>query len=512
MRWATSGLAFGPARSGPIIRVEPPKLRIDAILIGSLDHPDGLPLYVNANDFHLAGSNFTALRHFPGGKSLDGWAKGTHEVKRESPSPERDKRPPNLLPTWQRGRKTQNPTCLVRNAKLRLIVTLTASVNAPYIGRLRVRATLGGSSWTQGTQSFLQAEKGRFSVTLDLDDPLPNVVAATKLQLKWAADELPLSVFRLEDLKTDHLLFITYAYPLLAGFDTSSELAVPVAAQSELDHTATPKRLRRMMSLLKNQAKADDLEEIYWLTHKGINDTPGAPFFNPIHNQTITHDGTKSRIMGPTSWIGTGVQVPHEDQWLMWIESAAPHWNGGSCMCHVQLAKTMLASIGIFARRMYITPATTILPKGAKYKAKPSDLYQYGDFEPSKRQAHVFEHKGESLKAYVCLMEPKQSYENFEACLRTPKGRLLPGGYTTTGVAKDAPGFLTQKGFGSPLEVLQWWTNTKRGSFSRFLCWLWYDGDGKPVHCWDRDGKYYDIKDYEEIRDKGKQLELPDEV
>jgi len=164
-------------------------------------------------------------------------------------------------------------------------------------------------------------------------------------------------------------------------------------------------------------------------------------------------------------------------------------------------------------RRSWILPKTEQMPDGSAVKLAESDLYGLGHFDQSRQQRHRFEHKGKQLHAEVRLMEPARSYENFEACLRTPAGKFLPGGYTTAGVEKDHRGFIKKKGFSSAFEVLQWWCSTKRGSFQRFMCWVHVHPETEePLHCWDRDGKHYDIKDYEQIFKTGKHLLPPKAV
>jgi len=89
----------------------------------------------------------------------------------------------------------------------------------------------------------------------------------------------------------------------------------------------------------------------------------------------------------------------------------------------------------------------------------------------------------------------------------SPTGKFLTGGYATS---SNPATFRANKGFNSAAELLRWWSNTARPSFGkRFMCWV-YDNDGTDEHfVWDVDGKFYDLKDYVEIRDTGKILPPP---
>jgi hypothetical protein len=100
-----------------------------------------------------------------------------------------------------------------------------------------------------------------------------------------------------------------------------------------------------------------------------------------------------------------------------------------------------------------------------------------------------------------------QGWENFEACLRSPNGKFLPGGYTTGSCPAS---FRANHGFGSARELIGWWSSTSRPSFGRrFMCWVYYNSSTEESHCWDVDGHHYDMDHYVQIRSHGKQLPPP---
>jgi hypothetical protein len=76
---------------------------------------------------------------------------------------------------------------------------------------------------------------------------------------------------------------------------------------------------------------------------------------------------------------------------------------------------------------------------------------------------------GTILGLHLRLMED-EGWENFEACLRTPSGRFLPGGYDTSSCPSS---FRTERGFASAKELIGWWSATSCSGFGqRFMCWV----------------------------------------
>jgi len=242
-------------------------------------------------------------------------------------------------------------------------------------------------------------------------------------------------------------------------------------------------------------ANQDDLVDLYWQLHRGINDTPGVPpYFDGAHDLHITVDGTRN-----------GTPLPLDDQWLAWVPNPA-NWNDASCIGHVQLAKTMLASVGLFARRTWVFPHTTRLPNGTTRAFADTDLYCLGSYDESKLQTWTFRHMGVDYTATPKLMEPGAAWENFEACMLSPTGKFLTGGYETR---TNPASFRANKGFNSAAELLRWWCNTSRGSFRRFVCWAYHNEATDEVHLWDVNGGHYTESNFEEIRRRGLTLPVP---
>ena len=296
-----------------------------------------------------------------------------------------------------------------------------------------------------------------------------------------------------------------------AGRNTSS---------SEGTLTGTKKRFDKLMLLTGGSdrrhsvASQAQINNLFWNLHKGINDTPGAPpHFDAGHDQHLTHNGE-----------GNGTKLPLEDQWLAWVSSSplgsgrAPrdrYWNDASCIGHAQIFKTMLAAVGLFARRTWIFPHTRRLPDGSTWTHSDTDLYCLGTHDTSKKQTWSFSHGGHTFTATCKLMEPDLSWENFEACVRAPNGKFMPGGYNTSSLPSRVR---ASKGFGSAADLIQWWSNTSRNRwagrrlprrFRRFQAWVYHNRATGEAHFWDVDGHHYAPDDYEQIRDNGKKLPPP---
>ena len=143
-----------------------------------------------------------------------------------------------------------------------------------------------------------------------------------------------------------------------------------------------------------------------------------------------------------------------------------------------------------------------------------TDLYMLGQYDGSRLQSRSFTFGARTYQASVKLMEPDIEWENFEACLRSPAGRFLPGGYPTS----TNPAWMrTNKGFRSAAELIRWWSGTVRRSwrgrpisrFQRFLAWVYYNQSTGETHFWDVNGLHYNAPDYERIRNSRLQLPPP---
>jgi hypothetical protein len=248
-------------------------------------------------------------------------------------------------------------------------------------------------------------------------------------------------------------------------------------------------------------ASQSDLVDLYWRLHRGINDTPGAPpYFDAGHSEHLTHNGRYEHGDPPQ-----GNPIPLEDQWLAWVRTSR-HWNDASCIGHVQLAKTMLAAVGLFARRTWVFPHTNRMPDGTTVALADTDLYCLGTYDESRKQSWTFRWGGIDYPATPKLMEPRREWENYEACMLSPTNKFLTGGYNTR---SNPASFRTNKGFDSAAELLRWWCNTRRGSFQRFMCWVYWNEPTNEEHYWDVDGNHYDTTNWEDIRRNGRQLPTP---
>lgn len=302
-----------------------------------------------------------------------------------------------------------------------------------------------------------------------------------------------------------------YGQPFLPAYDSPTD-SDPGQHTDVMQGTltGTKKRLDKFMSLIGRTKRhvvttTDDVVDLLWKLHVGINDTPGAaPFFDAGHDEHMTSTGDDS-----------GSNIDLEDQWLGWVNSPAvpgagptdAHWNDLSCIGHVQLLKTMAAAVGLFARRTWVFPTTGRLPDGSTPVLADTDLYCLGTYDSSRQQSWTFTHNGVPYRAKPKLMEPGIAWENFEACLRSPTGKFLPGGYSTSSCPAS---FRSNKGFNSARELLRWWSGTSRPGFGRrFMCWVYNGGLLGESHCWDVDGNHYPIEDYVRIRDNGKELPPP---
>jgi hypothetical protein len=440
-----------------------------------------------STDFHYLYYNSNTHLIAPG--NLQWWASGSKIT----------------VPEWAHNGRRNLRVCFTRNRPIAMSVKIVANTRAALSGTLSVTPTLDGS------ESYLKPASVRFTypahaaeywVDITTEGALPDEVGRYTLRLRW---RLSGRRFRFGGpQRTRHRLYGIYGAPLLPDYDSSS--VADSGSRTTRDQgtlSGTMKRLDHLMQLIGGRdrrhpaATHDDLIDLYWNLHKGINDTPGAPpYFDAGHNQYMTHDGSSR-----------GTYIPLADQWLAWVTNPT-QWNDCSCIGHVQLAKTMLAAIGLFARRTWVFPHTTRLPDGSTVHLSDTDLYCLGTYDTSKTQTWAFTHHGHPYTASPKLIEPGGGWENFEACMLSPAGKFLTGGYNTR---DNPPHFHANKGFNSAAELLRWWCRTTRegGRFRRFVCWAYHDEATDEWHYWDRHGTHYDRTNYQDIRDSGNDLPIP---
>lgn len=458
------------------IRVSLQRLRIAAIHFATSRH--------GSTDVHALYEESDSHALLPG-KNLHAWSIGTKITD----------------PEWTEGKDTDSRACYTRNRAVALSVKLASDTKRELTGTLHATPALDGSSLQLLPVSVpftYPAGAAEHWVNVTLDGKMPDEVGRYVLRLAWGVSG---SGFRFQGPKlTKHKIYGIYGPPLDPDFDSALPAATgKLTTSSQGTLSGTRKRLDHLMALLGGGdrrhvvAAASDMIDLYWKLHVGINDTPGAaPYFNGGHSEHLTVDGKPD-----------GTDIPLRDQWLAWV-TTNPHWNDASCIGHVQLAKTMLASVGLFARRTWVFPHTPRLPDGSTKTFAETDLYCLGTYDSRKEQTVTVKHLGVPYRATAKLMEPGMAWENFEACMLSPSGKFLTGGYATR---SNPASFRKQQGFNSAAELLQWWCNTSRANFGRrFMAWV-YDNDATgEYHVWDVDGKHYDFANYVQIRDSGKQL------
>jgi hypothetical protein len=414
-------------------------------------------------------------------------------------------------PEWAQGGKRNVRACWTRNNPVSMRVKLVAKTTSSMKGKLTATPTIDGDSkiLTPVTVDVdYPANAKELWLTVPLGGTMPNEIGRYKLWIKW---ELAGSGFKFAGpTLTQHKIYAAYGQPLDPAYDSATVADTGAAHQTTRavgTQSGTRRRFDHLMSLIGGNdmrhpvATKDDMVDLYWKLHKGINDTPGAPpYFNGANTEFIT--------TGPDD---SGTALDLEDNWLGFVvasmDAQGHTWNDASCIGHVQIMKTMLAAVGLFSRRTWVFPHTSRTPDGKTVTFKDEDLYCLGTYNPAKEQTWTFTHNAKSYVANPKLMEPDQSWENFEACMVSPTGKFLTGGYATS---SNPASFRANKGFNSAKELLGWWSNTSRPRFGkRFMCWV-YDNDGTGEHfVWDVDGKFYDLKDYVKIRDTGKILPPP---
>lgn len=431
---------------------------------------------------------------------------------------------------WLSGRE-RHRAAVLRNSSLSLRVTLEVApvARAAITGTLEARARVDGDALGSAVNtSFTFAAGARHAVVVvAFGGRLPDEIGRVELRVAWSSTS---TSYRFIDDETSQRLYLLYDQPVDPAHDSTSSADTGAGHRSSSEtYSGTQQRLDHLMRMLgrSNRMTAADVNPILWRLHRGINDA-SPPFFDAGHAEKISDNGESAD--------DPAVNASHEyavtENWMMWAQTPrrptyqsadgprAMYWNDGSCIGHVQLLKTMVASIGMFARRAWVLPTTTRVPPVGRPSpgwmiAQPDGTRRLGLHwqlpAPSGRSVTVsdehihalgrlefkqwwlFPHPephvggGPEVLARPVLIEPGGHYgefENFEACLRTPQGRFLPGGYSTESIrtagatrGADRMGqqFVDQGGFVNAQDVLRWWANTGRdvggGRFVRFVLW-----------------------------------------
>jgi hypothetical protein len=465
----------GPRGGAPVVSVRRTPIKIAEIHFATTRHGSTAVRYI----YYNSNSHPDA----PG--DLQFWARGSKIT----------------TPEWVDGRKHNLRACFTRKEPVAMAVKLVAKTKKAVKGTLRVTPKLEGSTrhLKPGRASFTYpANAAELWVSIHTTGAMPDEVGRYALVLNW---KMTGAAVRFKGPKrTRHRIYAVYGPPLDPEYD-SAVVGAPGRALPWDDGTltGTQKRFDHLMTLVGGKdlrhkvTSTGNLVDLYWNLHKGLNDTPGAPpYFDAGHDEHMTTDGTS-----------TGTKLPVTDQWLALVKNSAT-WNDCSCIGHVQIAKTMLAAIGLFARRTWVFPHTKRLPDGSTATFVDTDYYCLGNFDPTKMQRFSLKDGAHTYVATLKLMEPGIAWENFEACMLTPTGKFLTGGYNTS---SNPASFRANKGFNSAAELLRWWSGTSRAHFGkRFQAWIYSNSGTGEYHAWDVDGNHYDIHDYVKIRDNGKQV------
>jgi hypothetical protein len=464
---------------------------------------------------------------------------------------------------WEGGQERQR-ACLRRGRDLVVRATLTvAPVRSTEIrGQIEARATLNGDGSRLQRQSVafvIPASADRVDVRFTFGALPDDLVGRFTLGLQFESTSTD---YRFGRQAAELRIYAIYDHPLDPAYD-SDDLRDDggVARNEQSTISGTPRRMDHLMEIIGGPRRVRSVPDqaainaLIWDLHRRINDH-NPPYFDGGHDVYITHNGD-----------GDGRDYALSQQWLMWASSPPRpgavdqhdlYWNDASCIGHVQLLKTMAAAMGIFTRRSWVYPSTDRmprygsararwrgrdLPRGGTVSVGADDIYSLGRQRDDDVQRWQFDADqpecplppppglpsgAERVERYVTakpvLMEPPDaggaSWENFEACLISPEGRFLPGGYTTRSIGSTARNFAENRGFEDALELLRWWTTTERPDFGRrFMLWKadqsyrvqW--GDHVTTYTYarlfDRDGCPVDVTNYATARDQGRELHVP---
>ncbi|MFO0619424.1 MAG: hypothetical protein U0414_42940 [Polyangiaceae bacterium] len=466
---------------------------------------------------------------------------------------------------WEGGERAR--ACVIGNRPVSLTVTLAI---APTSG-VAISGTLGGTATVDGESTILTGRAtGAFTfapnatrtrVTIAFSGNLPHEVGRVTLAIEWTS---PATTYRFRDRTTPIRIFLLADDPIRPDYDSANPSDNGSTGRVHGDTVSgTQQRLDKLCAILGRSnrhsvATPQDVNALLWALHRGINDA-SPPFFDAAHNEHISDDGfTREDALDDAAH-----SYPVQHNWMMWAQSPvrrgwtraagprAMYWNDASCIGHVQLLKTMAASVGLFARRAWVLPTTTLAPAvgalseiqgrpdltwsgtrpvGRNIAVTEGDCHRLGELT-SFRQWWIFPGFGSrgAVLARPVLMEPGDyhgQFENFEACLKTANGRFLPGGYPTSSIRTSGatPGadrmgeaFVRDGGFASAIDVLRWWANTGRdGGFVRFMLWCAIDdvplGNNvvrRDFYYFDRNGIRIERSEFGTARQRNRHLPVP---
>lgn len=392
----------------------------------------------------------------------------------------------------------------------------------------RAGAAVASSPLKPVTVPFKSADIGKFVLVPVEIGSMPDAIGLYQIELSITATPKGPTSFSAQPATTKQLVLCTWSTPLQPDKDDPTPASDTVSG--------TPRRMGKLMTFVPTGST--DVEDVIWRIYDGMTNASPPFFFNQLAVE-ITHNGDLKRYFDGAKIVNTGHPFRLVEQWLMWCSNTgSPPWNRGACAGHVQLLKTMCATLGINIRRKLCIPCTPQLPPASPTDPKPAPLAagSYAveldmkvlpgglDSYTGAQHVKLTGPDGKLYEARIALMEPDKKGEFFEACSVTPAGKYLPGGFTTqrlvdTGVKswaigpsgrKTGGGFTkAQRGFDSAADVVRWWSQTTtRSGFKRFMCWVHIEA-GALKYCWDVDGRPYEAADYEKIRDTGKQLPPP---
>lgn len=469
------------------------------------------------------------------------------------------------VPEWKQASSAlpdglRKPACFVRKGSIFLLAVfeVPASRQGKSIA-IQVTPMLDGSSTpltvVKRDITFPKRASNEFAVKFKLGGQLPDDVGEHELVLKWEVDGIKLVVFGGNDswiavpsLETGHRIFTVFGPPFLPHFlpapsDQPDKAFLPdmggvQAPAEEGTVSGTEARFRIFSQLIGPDrrhlvATPDDLVDLHWQLHKGINNsTP--PFFHGGNDNLLTTVAFPEWTEKPRSEWPEAEIVPLTDQWLMWARSKPEfrkvngrnlkrRWNDASCIGHAQLHKTMAQAFGLESHLCWVFPHTTRLPKvgdaadnvtarildapgyvpGMKVSYDDLDLFATDADPPNaNRQFWVRPHEvpvrfdrktktfaefeTKDLTFFVALMRAnaKGDFEHFEGCLKAGEskaaGRFLTGGFALGNMGagsnatkkKQVAAFKKHKGFPSATELLSWWTTLEEDGRPRFLAWV----------------------------------------